>query len=79
MAFKAIRIGQTISIEHFPLFMRLVTFNACRNFLGLFFPEFASDNLFMYLLNVGMTLHTCVRNIVTMDRGFRVGMRQQIM
>jgi hypothetical protein len=78
MAGQAEPVGKALLVIDAPDVMRLVTIDADRNLVRLLFPQLATDDFQMYLLDLSVTLHTGGRDVVAIDAGLGVLMRQDV-
>jgi hypothetical protein len=79
MTFETLIIWEDLFIENAADFMWLVTFNTAGNLMRPFFPQFTPYNLAMYILDLGVALHTGSGNPSAIDTRLRIFVRQDIM
>jgi hypothetical protein len=78
MAFQAILVGNLV-VENPADFMRLMAIDAHGNLVGFLFPELAVNDLTMNLFDAPVTILAGGGDVITMDCGTGIGVRQYMM
>ena len=78
VAAHAIRVRHTLGVENVADFVRLVTVHAGGQDVRLFLPKLTSDRLAMHLFHLRVALGAGRRDVAPVNRGVRIGMRQDV-
>ena len=79
VAGQALLIRESLLVKNTTDFMRLMTVDAARDDVWLFFPQFTFDDFQMHTLNFNVTLGAGVGDICPINRRFRIFVWQDIM
>jgi len=79
MAGHAQCVREAFLVKNTSDFVGLVAVDAAGYLMRLLFPEFSSDHLQMHLLNLRVTLHAGVCDVIPVDGGGGILVRQNIM
>jgi hypothetical protein len=79
MAGHAQCVREAFLVKNASDFVGLVAVDAAGNLMRSLFPQLSSDHLQMHLLNLRVALHACVCDVIPVDGGGGILMRQNIM